>query len=107
MLIDQKLTELQAILTGDPILAKQQLRKYVDGLTMKATDSPECATYEVKGDIRIFAPGDPDDVLLAGSLQRTSKQYTSISIPFEAMLNARSAKGRNRSSVDGRYVKLS
>jgi DNA invertase Pin-like site-specific DNA recombinase len=99
LLIDRKLSELQAILTGDPILAKQQLRKYVDVLTMKATDSPECATYEVKGDICVFAPGDPDDVLLAGSLQRTCKQYTSISIPFEATLNARSAKGRNRSSV--------
>ena len=108
LLIDGKLTELQAILTGDPLLAKQQLRKYVDVLTMKATDSPEGATYEVMGDIRVFAPDDPGRmILLAGSLQRTCKQYTSISIPFEATLNARSAKGRNRSSEDGRYVKVS
>jgi site-specific DNA recombinase len=104
-LIDRKLAELAGLLSGTPEVAKPRLRKYVDKLTMTALGSEKDAKYMATGVIRVFASDDPEGVLLAGSLQRSCKQYISLSFPFEAIMNARTAKGRNRSKSDGRYVK--
>lgn len=104
-IVNRKLSELEALLAGSRDVAKQRIRKYISRLSMTPVYEPEAAAYQVAGDIQLFASDDPEGVLLAGSFQRSCKQYTSLSIPFQTILNARTAKGRHRSSSDGRYVK--
>jgi len=101
-LVSRKLAELDAALTGPPEAVKHKLSKHIDGLLMKLVETPDGPRYEVTGEIRLFADGDPDDVLLAGSFQRSCKQYTPLSFPFHAILNPKVApkrKGSDQSEI--------
>lgn len=85
-LITAKLADLRETLTKAPEVVKNRLAKHIDALMMKRVEAPEGPRYEVTGDIRVFAEGDPEDVLLTGSFQKTCKQYTPLSFPFKASL---------------------
>jgi hypothetical protein len=80
---------IKLTLTGDAEVAKQQIRKHIATLTLTPVNTAEGPMYEVSGDVNVFALGDPDDVLLGTSLERSCKQYTSLSFPFHAALNPR------------------
>jgi hypothetical protein len=56
----------------DAKVGEELVQALVDPIPTPAT------RYEVKGEIRLFADSDPDDVLLAASFQRSCKQYTSL-----------------------------
>jgi DNA invertase Pin-like site-specific DNA recombinase len=103
--LERKLADFDSVLTAEPELAKQKLRKYVGKLVMRALPSKEVPKYEVTGDIRLFVPADAeeDDVELAGLVHRTSKQYTVNAIPFCAVLDARTPR-RERRDVYGRFA---
>jgi DNA invertase Pin-like site-specific DNA recombinase len=105
-LVDPKLADLEAVLTGDPEIAKQRIRKHIAKLALTPVDTDKGPTYEVTGDVSVFACDDADDVLLDGSFQRTIKQYTSLSFPFRTTLYPRAEVRRNRSGMDGRYMTL-
>ena len=90
--ITRKLAGLQAALTGEPEVLKQRLSKHIDKLTMKLVEMPDGPRYEVTGDVRLFPPNDPDDVLLAASFQRTCKQYIPLSFPLKASLIVRAGE---------------
>lgn len=85
-LITAKLAELREALTAEPEVVKNRLAKHIDALVLKRVEVPEGLRYEAMGEIRVFAEGDPDDVLLACSFQRTCKQYTPLSFPLKASL---------------------
>ena len=88
-LLDRKMDAIKLTLTGDAEVAKQQIRKHIATLTLTPVNTAEGPMYEVSGDVNVFALGDPDDVLLGTSLERSCKQYTSLSFPFKATLNPR------------------
>jgi site-specific DNA recombinase len=71
--LDRKLADFDSVLTAEPELAKQKLRKYVDKLVMRALPSQNAPKYEVTGDIRLFVQEDDadgkNDVELAGSIR--------------------------------------
>ncbi|MGA2170330.1 MAG: hypothetical protein ABSG62_19195 [Terracidiphilus sp.] len=105
-LVTRKLAGIDAALQEPPEVVKQMLAKHIDALLMKPVETPDGLQYEMTGEIRLFAPGDPDDVLLAASLKRSCKQYTLLSFPFKATLDPRAELRRKRSGVDGRYMTL-
>ncbi|MGA2171191.1 MAG: recombinase zinc beta ribbon domain-containing protein, partial [Terracidiphilus sp.] len=105
-LLDRKLTDLEAVLMGDPEVAKQRIRKHIAKLVLTPVNTDGGPRYEVSGDVSVFARGDADDVLHRASFQRSRKQYTSLSFPFKATLNPRAELRRKRSGVDGRYMTL-
>jgi len=88
-LLDRKMDAIKLTLTGDAEVAKQQIRKHIATLTLTPVNTAEGPMYEVSGDVNVFALGDPDDVLLGTSLERSCKQYTALSFPFHATLNPR------------------
>jgi site-specific DNA recombinase len=97
--------ELDSVMTAEPELAKQTLRKYMGKLVMRAIPSATSPKYEVSGDLRLFASeASQDTVLLEGSVHRTMQQYEDWRVPFFTVLNAKSTRQRNRSRVDGRFL---
>jgi len=88
-LVTRKLAAIDAALKQPPEVVKQILARHIDTLLMKPVETPEGLRYEMTGEIRLFAAGDPDHVLLEGSLKRTCKQYTPLSFPLRASLITR------------------
>jgi hypothetical protein len=88
-LVARKMGEIEAALNEPPEAVKHALAQHIDRLSMKLVETPDGTRYDVTGEIRLFETGDPNDVLLDGSIQRSSKQYTSLSFPFHATLNPR------------------
>jgi hypothetical protein len=85
----RKLAEIEAVLMEPLEAVKHELARRIDRLIMKLVETPDGTRYDVTGEIRLFASGDPDDELLDASFHRISKQYTSLSFPFHATLNRR------------------
>jgi DNA invertase Pin-like site-specific DNA recombinase len=96
-LVTRKLADIDAALKEPPDVLKHRLAKHIDQLKMKLVETPEGPKYEVTGVIRLFATGDPDDVLLAASLKRSCKQYTPLSFPFQATLIVRADEWKGKS----------
>ena len=92
--LERKLAVLQDVLMGDPETAKQQIRKYVGKLVMTPVFGTDGSRYEVNGNICLFAGDDKDDVMLQGSIQRTRKQYTALTIPFRTTLHTKGDRGK-------------
>jgi site-specific DNA recombinase len=89
--LDRVFADLQSLLTAEPESAKQALRRYVTKLVMKPVPSDERPVYEVTGDLNLFACSTgPNDVLLAGSIHKSSKQYGVM--PFSIILNTRASR---------------
>jgi hypothetical protein len=88
-LVTRKLAVLEDALQKPPEVVKQILARHIDTLSMKPVETPDGLRYEMTGEIRLFATGDPDDVLLEGSLKRSCKQYTPLSFPLRASLITR------------------
>ena len=95
-LITAKLAELRETLAAEPEVVKNRLAKHIDALMLKRVEGPEGPRYEATGEIRVFAEGDPDDVLLTGSFQRTCKQYTPLSFPLKASLIVKAGEWEKR-----------
>jgi site-specific DNA recombinase len=91
-LVARKLADIDTALEGEPKAVKHRLAKHIDELKMKLVETPEGPRYQVTGQVRLFAPGDKDDVLLTGSSQRTCKQYTPLSFPLKASLIVRAGE---------------
>ena len=101
VLITRKLADLDAALMEQPDIVKHRLSKHVEELLMTLVETPEGPRYEVTGDIRVFARGDTEDVLLASSLQRSFKQYTPLRFPFKATLNPKIDRPRRTKEMEG------
>ena len=67
-LVTRKLADIDAALKEPREVLKHKLARHIDRLMMKLVETPDGSRYEVTGEIRLFATGDPDDVLLAASL---------------------------------------
>jgi len=66
----RKTADMAALITGDPELAKLELRKRVDKLIMEPQHTPEGPIYQVSGDLRLFSA--LDDVDCEPSIQRST-----------------------------------
>jgi hypothetical protein len=58
--LDRKLGDLEELIAKNPEVAKQRILKHVGKLTMEPMYLPEGPTYEVNGDVRLFAQFDHD-----------------------------------------------
>jgi site-specific DNA recombinase len=77
--LDRKANDLTAVISGDPFRAKQELQKRVKQLRLRPVQTPDGVTFEVTGDVRLFAP---NDVLEGTSVSLSSLQYNSCTLPF-------------------------
>lgn len=68
-LVTRKLANTEVALKASSEFAKQILAKHIDTLLMKPVETPCGLRYEMTGEIRLFALGGSDDVLLADSLK--------------------------------------
>jgi hypothetical protein len=93
-LVTRKLAAIDAALRESAEVVKQTLARHIDTLWMKPVETPDGLRYEMTGEIRLFAAGDPDDVLLEGSLKRSCKQYTPVSFPLRTSLIVRADEWR-------------
>ncbi len=59
----KKATDLKSVLAGDPVLAKDTLRKYVRQLVLSPKETPSGRVFDVSGDIDLFG-GDPSVMLM-------------------------------------------
>ena len=65
-------------LTSDPEFARQEIQKRIKKLVLTPKETPEGPVLEVSGDVGLLRTGD---VLVKGSIQRTSEQYiTSVAL---------------------------
>jgi hypothetical protein len=71
--LDQKLAALEAVLAGNPAMAKQRILNHVGKLIMNPTYPSQGPTYEVTGDVRLFATNDHENALPGQSRKRASK----------------------------------
>jgi len=94
--LNRKTADIAALITGDPELAKVELRKRVDKLLMTPKHTPEGPVYEVSGDLRLFAAEETVDC--AGSVHRTSTVYGSV-LPFRAAIPTKHPKLRNKKAA--------
>ena len=98
--LERKFSDFDSVLHSAPEVAKQSLKRLVGKLIMRPVQSTERPTYEVSGDIRLFATdaasAGKDDVALEGSTHRTCKQYTDWTVPFSATLNAKSSRRKQQ-----------
>jgi site-specific DNA recombinase len=53
----KKAHDLNSVLRGDPLLAKQTLRKHIKQLLLTPKETPTGAVFEVTGDLDLFAGG--------------------------------------------------
>jgi hypothetical protein len=88
-LLGRKLANFVAALTAGAEVAKRTIRRHIAKLVMTPIETSEVPKYLIKSDILVFANDDPDGVLLDGSLKRTIKQYTSLTIPFVTTLSTK------------------
>ncbi len=95
-LVTRNLAEIDAALKEPPEVVKHIRAKHIDKLRMNPVETPDGLRYEMTGQIRMFATGDPDDVLLEASLKRTCKQYTPISLSLRASLITRADEWREK-----------
>jgi hypothetical protein len=107
-LVARNLAEIEAVVNEPPEAVKHELARHIDRLMMKIVEMPDGTRYDMTAEIRLFASGDPDDVLLGGFFQRGSKQYKSLSFPLKAILNPLGSSvwrgGRRRGcELDGRF----
>lgn len=68
--LDRKLAALEAVLAGNPTMAKQRILKHVGKLVMNPTYPSQGPTYEVTGDLRLFAGNDHENALPKSSRKR-------------------------------------
>jgi hypothetical protein len=87
-LVEGKLAGIVALLDEDSESAWHRLREHLTQLVMRPVDTPDGPRCEVTGQINLF-PTANEGVELEGSFKRTCKLYTSISVPFKAMLIVR------------------
>jgi len=68
--LDRRMGDLEAILAGNPEVAKQRIVKHVGRLIMDPIYQIEGPTYEVGGDVRLFAGRDHDNAY-SGQMRTT------------------------------------
>src|ERR1035438_6853181 len=59
--LDRKIGHLESVLAANPEMAKQRILKHVGKLIMGPMYPPQGPTYEVGGDVRLFAGHDTED----------------------------------------------
>lgn len=91
-LITGKMEEFDSALSSDRETVKHKLSLHIDKLKMDRVDVAQGPRYEVSGEIRVFETGDPEDVLLAGSFQRSCKQYAPLAFPLKTSLIVRAGE---------------
>ena len=79
-----KMEELAQTLMGDPFRAKQEIYKRVKELRLRPIHTPDGLTFEVTGDVSLFS--DLDGVMPGTSRSRSSRHYTSCSLPFHTII---------------------
>ena len=89
--ISKNMSELEAILTGDPEQAKREMQKRVGKLILTPVITPEGRFYKVSGDLRLFA--EPDSVMLDQSVHKSGQHYNLCTLPIRMSLNACTGKG--------------
>jgi DNA invertase Pin-like site-specific DNA recombinase len=73
--LDRKLVTLEAVLARNPTMAKQRILKHVGKLIMNPTYPAQGPTYQVTGDLRLFAGNGQGNALPKPSL-RTALNLT-------------------------------
>jgi site-specific DNA recombinase len=70
----QKARDLQTLLKGDPLIAKQTLRKHIKQLILAPKQSPAGPVFEVTGDLDLFTDGS--GVVQSVSVVGYAQHYT-------------------------------
>ena len=74
--VDRRAAEILSVLAGDPVLAKQTLKKMIKHLVLTPIESPGGDVFEVTGDIDLFA--GEHCVMPGGAVDRNTKHYTQL-----------------------------
>ncbi len=72
----EKAGNLESVLRGDPVVARETLRKVIRRLVLTPVQTPSGPAFEVTGDIDLFAAGA--GVMLGSSVDQTAKHYTPL-----------------------------
>jgi hypothetical protein len=85
----RSLGRLASILVASPEVAREQLARHIGQLTLHPLSIGKKGSYEVRGDISLFAAegeGDEAVVMLKSSVNRPSQHYNNLTVPFSAVV---------------------
>jgi hypothetical protein len=78
--LDGKMRNLAEVIAGDPFRAKQEIQRRVKELRLRPIKTTDGLSFEVTGDVGLFAP--EDGVMLGSSSSQSSQHYTSCHLPL-------------------------
>jgi DNA invertase Pin-like site-specific DNA recombinase len=85
-----KMSDLAAVLRGEPEIAKQEIQDRVNELWLEPIDTKEGPAYRVTGDLRLFAT--PEGRKVDSSMKISAHHSTSPTVPISVIVAARRRK---------------
>jgi site-specific DNA recombinase len=82
--LDRKMTDITAVLAGDPELAKREIQKRVKELILTPFGTDVGRGYEVTGDLSLLS--SEEDVMVDSCFQTSGQHYSAWVMPIKAVL---------------------